>query len=64
MRDAKDALDYWQRRELARKHVLSVIWLSITAAQWDILKRPDLAQQASRDAADNCKRIADLASKL
>ena len=64
MRDAKDALDYWQRREQARKHVLSVIWLSIIAAQWDILKRPDLAQQASRDAADTRKRIADLASKI
>lgn len=64
MRDSADAIAYAKRREQAELHVLSVIWLSITAAQWDILKRPDLAQQASRDAADNCKRIADLASKL
>lgn len=63
MRDAPEALDYWQRREQIRAHVLAVFWHSVTAAQWDVLKRPDLAQQASRDAADNCKCIGALASK-
>ena len=59
--DTPSAQEYALRQRQIAIHALAVFWLSVTAAQHDILKRPDLAQQASRDAADNCQRIGELA---
>ena len=62
MRDAKDALDYWQRRELARKHVLAVIWHSITARAADLAGRPADARDASLDAAAHARAVVELST--
>lgn len=60
MRDAKAALDYWQRREQARKHVLSVIFKSIAARSADLAGRPADARDASLDAAAHARAVVDL----
>lgn len=49
------------RLERIRAHACAVFWLSVTARSHDILKRPDLARQASLDAAANCRCIWALA---
>lgn len=42
-------------------HAEAAFWYSIIAVAYDKLGRPDLAQDASRDAAANCRCILALA---
>ena len=61
--DTPSAQEYALRQRQIKAHTLAVIWLSVTAAQWDTLRRPDLAQQASLDAAANCRCIWAIAGR-
>lgn len=58
--DTPAALDYWQRREQARKHVLAVIFKSITARAADLAGRPADARDASLDAAAHARAVVEL----
>lgn len=45
-------------------HTLAVIWHSISAREFDLLRQPDLAHQSSLDAAANARCVRALAGPM